>query len=132
MSKRIFVKILTDPDVDLRKCVVGLACAAQAVNDGHILDIFFASNGVKLLQNQYLESINGILNLPEGMSMKLMKTVIEGAENIYCSTGSQEANGIHADNAEGILIDGWDKWMTWSGPPGVIELSINSDTQLVY
>ena len=67
MSKKIFVKILTDPDVDLRKCVVGLACAAQAINDGHRLDIFFASNGVKLLQTQYLESINGILNLPEGI-----------------------------------------------------------------
>ena len=132
MSKKIFVKILTDPDVDLRKCVVGLACAAQAINDGHRLDIFFASNGVKLLQTQYLESINGILNLPEGMSTKLMTTVIEGAENIYCSTGSQEANGIRPDNAEGILLDGWIEWMTWSGPPGVIELSINSDTQLVY
>jgi len=132
MIKRIFVKILTDPEVDLRKCVVGLACAAQAVNDGHKLDIFFASNGVKLLQTKYLESINNHLDLPDGMSMKLMKTVIEGAVNIYCSTGSQEANGVRPDNAEGILLEGWDEWMTWSGPPGVIELSINSDIQLVY
>ena len=57
MSKRIFVKILTDPEVDLRKCVVGLACAAQAINDNHRVDIFFASNGVKLLQTNYLKSI---------------------------------------------------------------------------
>ncbi len=132
MSKRIFVKILTDPEVDLRKCVVGLACAAQAINDNHRVDIFFASNGVKLLQTNYLKSINETLDLPDDQSIKLMSTIIQGAENIYCSTGSQTANGINPDNAEGILLDGWDEWMTWSGPPGVIELSIKSDTQLIY
>ena len=40
MSKTVFVKIVTDPDVDLRKCVVGLACAAQAIDDGHNVSIF--------------------------------------------------------------------------------------------
>ena len=30
-----FVMFSTDPDVDPRKCVVGLACATQAIEDGH-------------------------------------------------------------------------------------------------
>ena len=47
MTKRFFVKIVTDPEVDLRKCIVGIACAAQAVNDGYDVDMFFAANGVK-------------------------------------------------------------------------------------
>ena len=29
MGKTVFLKIVTDPDVDLAKCVVGLACAAR-------------------------------------------------------------------------------------------------------
>ena len=43
MSKKFFIKIVTDPDVDLRKCVVGIACTAQAITDGYDVDVFFAS-----------------------------------------------------------------------------------------
>ena len=34
MGKTVFVKIVTDPDAELAKCVVGLACAAQAIDEG--------------------------------------------------------------------------------------------------
>ena len=47
-----FVMFSTDPDVDPRKCVVGLACAAQAVADGHQVQAFFASNAVRLLKEE--------------------------------------------------------------------------------
>ena len=50
------MKIVTDPDVDLRKCVVGLACAAQAISDGYDVDMFFAADGVKMLNSNYVES----------------------------------------------------------------------------
>jgi hypothetical protein len=39
MGKRYFVQISTDPDVDPRKCAVGMACAAQAVADGHFVPV---------------------------------------------------------------------------------------------
>ena len=45
MSKKFFVKIVIDPEVDLRKCVVGVACAAQAIKDGYDVDVFFALRG---------------------------------------------------------------------------------------
>ena len=35
-----FVMFSTDPDVDPSKCVVGLACVAQAVADGHQVQAF--------------------------------------------------------------------------------------------
>ena len=132
MSKKFFVKIVTDPDVDLRKCVVGLACAAQAISDGYEVDMFFAADGVKMLNSKYISGINESETLPEGMIFGMIKTITEGAKNIYCSTGSQAANGVTKENADSILLTGYQDWMTWSGPPGVIALSAASDVQLVY
>ena len=132
MSKKFFVKIVTDPDVDLRKCVVGLACAAQAISDGYEVDMFFAADGVKMLNSKYISGINESGTLPEGMIFGMIKTITEGAKNIYCSTGSQAANGVTRENADSILLTGYQDWMTWSGPPGVIALSAESDVQLVY
>ena len=132
MSKKFFVKIVTDPDVDLRKCVVGLACAAQAISDGYDVDMFFAADGVKMLNSEYISGINESGKLPEGMIFGMVKTITEGAKNIYCSTGSQAANGVTKENADSILLKGYQDWMTWSGPPGVIALSAESDVQLVY
>ncbi len=132
MSKKFFVKIVTDPDVDLRKCVVGLVCAAQAISDGYEVDMFFAADGVKMLNSKYISGINESGTLPEGMIFGMIKTITEGAKNIYCSTGSQAANGVTKENADSILLTGYQDWMTWSGPPGVIALSAESDVQLVY
>ncbi len=132
MSKKFFVKIVTDPDVDLRKCVVGIACAAQAINDGHDVDVFFAANGVKMLNAGFIENLNNSGMLPSGMISNMMETVSNGAANVYCSTGSQAANGVTPENAAQKLLAGYDNWMTWSGPPGVISLSAKSDVQLVY
>ena len=75
MSKKFFVKIVTDPEVDLRKCVVGLACAMQAVKDGHDVSVFFASNGVRMLKSEYLDEIDRSGELPQGMIFQMMRTV---------------------------------------------------------
>ncbi len=132
MSKKFFVKIVTDPEVDLRKCVVGMACAMQAIKDGHEVSVFFASNGVLMLKSAYLQEIDDMGELPEGMIFEMMRTITDGASCVFCSTGSMAANGITPENAEGVLVDGFGSWMTWSGPPGVIELSAASEVQLVY
>jgi predicted peroxiredoxin len=132
MGKKFFVKIVTDPDVDLRKCIVGLACANQAIQDGHEVSMFFASNGVKLLHSKYIEQINSGGMFPEGMILGIIESITNNARAIYCSTGSQAANGVSKENADEHLLEGYDNWMTWSGPPGVISLSAESDVQLVY
>ena len=58
MAKRFFVKIVTNPEVDLTKCIVGVACAVQAINDGHEVDVFFAADGVKMLHAEFIAEIN--------------------------------------------------------------------------
>ena len=132
MNKKFFIKIVTDPDVDLRKCVVGVACAAQAITNGHEVDVFFAADGVKMIHADYIKGINEQGNFPDGMIFNILNVITEGASKIYCSTGSQAANGVTRENADEILLEGYSDWMTWSGPPGVIELSAASDVQLIY
>ena len=130
MAKKFFFKIVADPDVDPRKCVVGMACAAQALEDGHEVDIFFASNAVKLLQENYLSEIDRSSGVSAGMSRAILDKIIDGGCGIYCSTGSQAGVGVTKENAEEMLVPGLG--MIWSGPPGVVSLSANSDIQLVY
>ena len=64
-----FVMFSTDPDVDPRKCVVGLACAAQAVADGHDVQALFASHAVRLLHADYIDDPAG---MPTRSSMASM------------------------------------------------------------
>ena len=54
---KFFVKIATDPDIDPVKCVVGMACAAQAVTAGHDVDVFFAAGGVRHLEPGQFEKM---------------------------------------------------------------------------
>jgi predicted peroxiredoxin len=130
MSKRYFVKIVTDPEIDPRKCVVGMACAAQALDDGYEVNMFFASHAVRLLQKEYLSEIDERSGVNPGMGRSILDRIIQGGAGIFCSTGSQAVVGVTKENADGVLVPGMG--MVWSDPKGVISLSADSDVQLVY
>ncbi|MBT3440962.1 MAG: hypothetical protein HON05_06000 [Euryarchaeota archaeon] len=130
MSKNMFFKIVTDPEVDPRKCIVGMACANQAINDGHNVNVFFASFGVKLLQSDYISKLDSSVGTPEGFCLGILKELVKNAEGIYCSTGSQAVVGLTPENSDGMFVEGLD--LIWSGPPGVIQLAADSEVQMVY
>ena len=96
------------------------------------IDVFFAADGVKMIHAAYIQSVNENGTMPDGMIYNMMNTITSGASMVYCSTGSQAANGVTKENADDLLLEGYSDWMTWSGPSGVIELSAASDVQLVY
>ncbi|MBO29933.1 MAG: hypothetical protein CL439_00760 [Acidimicrobiaceae bacterium] len=139
----------TDPDVDPRKCIVGLACTAQAIADGHEVVVFFASHAVKLLQSEYINTFDAkvaegqievehwtkspevVANAREkGISRSFLDVLLAGAEGIYCSTGSQAVVGVTPENASDVLVEGLE--MNWSGPPGVIALSAASEVSFSF
>lgn len=124
-----FVMFSTDPDVDPRKCVVGLACAAQAVADGHQVQAFFASHAVRLLHADYIDAIDARVGMPDGSSRAMVEQLAAGA-NIACSTGSQAIVGVTPDTADDVLVGDLD--LEWSGPPGVVAMSANADTSLSF
>ena len=59
----------------------------------------------------------------------MMDTIISNAV-LYCSFASVKTTLGHSEGDEALIVP--DEEITWSGPPGVIELSSKSDVQLVY
>jgi len=125
MEKSVFVKFVSEPKNDSIKSIVGLACTAQAINDGHDVSVFFAAAGTRLLDPNYIEE------LADGFPMinQIMETIVSKA-TLYCSFASVKAVLGHSEG-DGALFVSDDK-IEWSGPPGVIALATSSDVQLTY
>ena len=111
------------------KSIVGLACAAQAVNDGHDVSVFFAAAGVRLLDPQFLVELESQMGADSTMVHGFMGALLDGAD-LHCSFGSVKATLGHSEGDGALYVP--DDKIAWSGPPGVVALSTASDVQLVY
>ena len=129
MSNSIFVKFVSDPALDRMKSIVGLACAAQAVNDGHKVSVFFAAAGVRFLDAGFLADLETEMGPESTMIHGFMDTLLAGAD-LHCSFGSVKAVLGHEEGDGALYVP--DDNIAWSGPPGVIALSTASNVQLVY
>ena len=129
MSKKYFVKFVSEPRNDTIKTIVGVACAARAISEGHEVSVFFAAAGTRLLEPTYIEELNKEMGEDSTVVSDMMGTITENA-TLYCSFASVRATLGHSEG-DGALIVPDDK-IKWSGPPGVIELSSASEVQLVY
>ena len=129
MSKTLFIKFVSDPDQDTMKAIVGLACAAQAVSDGHQVNVFFAAAGVRLLEASYLARLDAEMGGEQAMVTSFMHKLMEGA-HLSCSLGSVKAVLGHAEGDGNLIMADAD--IAWSGPPGVVQLAVNSEVQLTY
>ena len=129
MSRKYFVKFVSEPRNDTIKTIVGVACAARAISGGHEVSVFFAAAGTRLLEPAYIEELNKEMGEDSTVVSDMMGTITENA-TLYCSFASVKATLGHSEG-DGALIVPDDK-IKWSGPPGVIELSSASEVQLVY
>ena len=129
MGKSVFVKFVSEPRNDSLKSIIGIACAAQAINDGHEVSVFFAGSGTRLLSKQYIEELNQEMGPDSTMVSDMLNKIFDNAV-LYCSFASVKATLGHSEG-DGALNIADDK-ITWSGPPGVIELATSSDVQLTY
>ena len=129
MSKNIFFKFVSEPKNDVMKSIVGLACTAQAINDGHNVSVFFAAAGTRLLDPNYLDELEKELDAEVPMVAKFMEVISSNA-TLYCSFASVKAVLGHSEG-DGALIVSDDK-IQWSGPPGVISLATASEIQITY
>ena len=129
MSRKYFVKFVSEPKNDTVKTIVGIACSARAIAEGHEVSVFFAAAGTRLLDPGYIQELNKEMGPDSTVISDMMGVIIENA-TLYCSFASVKATLGHSEG-DGALIVADDK-IEWSGPPGVIELSAASDVQLVY
>ena len=123
------MKFVSEPKNDTVKTIVGVACAARAITEGHEVSVFFAAAGTRLLDPGYIEKLNEEMGPDSTVISDMMGVIIENA-TLYCSFASVKAT-LGYSEGDGALIVADDK-IEWSGPPGVIELSAASDVQLVY
>ncbi len=130
MSKLYFVLFSTDPEVDPRKCAVGMSCASQIASDGHTIDVFFAAHAVRLLHTDYINALDEQAGQAPGSCRAILDSLVASARGIYCSTGSQALVGVTPDNAGSVLVPGLE--LHWSGPPGVSTLSASADHCLSF
>ena len=129
MSRKYFVKFVSEPRNDTIKTIAVVACAARAISEGHEVSVFFAAAGTRLLEPAYIEELNKEMGEDSTVVSDMMGTITENA-TLYCSFASVKATLGHSEG-DGALIVPDDK-IKWSGPPGVIELSSASEVQLVY
>lgn len=129
MRKKVFVKFVSEPINDHIKSIIGIACTAQAINDGHQVSVFFAGSGTRLLDVEYISELDSEMGENSTMISDFMKLIISKA-TLYCSFASVKATlGVNeGDNA--LIVP--DNKIEWSGPPGVISLATNSEVQLTY
>ena len=123
------MKFVSEPRNDTIKTIVGVACAARAISEGHEVSVFFAAAGTRLLEPAYIEELNKEMGEDSTAVSDMMGTITQNA-TLYCSFASVKATLGHSEG-DGALIVPDDK-IKWSGPPGVIELSSASEVQLVY
>ncbi len=129
MSKKYFVKFVSEPKNDTIKTIVGIACAARAITDGHDVSVFFAASGTRLLDRAYIEELDMEMGADSKAVSDMMEVITSNAV-LYCSFASVKATLGHSEGDEALIIP--DNEIKWSGPPGVIELSSASEVQLVY
>ena len=129
MSKKYFVKFVSEPRNDTIKTIVGVACTARAISEGHEVSVFFAAAGTRLLDPAYIEELNKEMGEDSTVVSDMMESITENA-TLYCSFASVKATLGHSEGDGALLVP--DDKIKWSGPPGVIELSSASEVQLVY
>lgn len=129
MSKKYFVKFVSEPRNDTIKTIVGVACAARAISEGHEVSVFFAAAGTRLLDPAYIEELNKEMGENSTVVSDMMGSITENA-TLYCSFASVKATLGHSEGDGALIVP--DDRIKWSGPPGVIELSSASEIQLVY
>ena len=123
------MKFVSEPRNDTIKTIVGVACAARAISEGHEVSVFFAAAGTRLLEPAYIEELDKEMGEDSTVVSDMMGTITDNA-TLYCSFASVKATLGHSEGDGALIVP--DDMIKWSGPPGVIELSSASEVQLVY
>ena len=129
MSKKYFVKFVSEPNNDILKSIVGIGCTARAITEGHEVSVFFAASGTRLLDPEFIKELDREMGQDSRAVSEWMELIASKAK-LYCSFASVEATLGHREGDGALIVP--DDAIQWSGPPGVIELSSESEIQLMY
>jgi predicted peroxiredoxin len=117
----ILVHITTGPE-NPAKVTLGLLAAKTAVEDGHSVSLFLASDAVQVVRNPLLDAMTGI---GLGSAREHFDAIVAGGSPVYVSKMSSAARGVtDAD------IDG--KNAQWATPHDLVRLIVENDRTVTY
>jgi uncharacterized protein len=118
---RLLVHIVTGPENPTR-AALGLLVARTALENGHEVDVFFASDGVSLLRPETLDAAHGV---GTGSLREHVDALAEGGARFFLSGMSSRARGISADALGGLQA-------TLVAPPRLVELIFEAERVVSY
>lgn len=107
---------------DPTRAALAFLVARSALQDGHSVSLFLAGDGVQLLRNEVLDSLQG---LGTGALREHYDAIAAGGGRFYLSGNSSKARGISKDDLGG-------KPAEFALPNVLVKLSLESDCVLTY
>jgi predicted peroxiredoxin len=104
------------------KAALALLVAASAQEEGHPVTVFFAGDGVELLQPDVLNSLEG---LGTGKAREHMEKLKKNGARFFASGMSCKARGLKPEAMGGLPV-------VLAGPPKLVELAFEASRVLVY
>lgn len=120
MSK-ILVHITCGPESPT-KAALGFLVAKAAVEEGHEVSMFLAGDGVQLLRDALLDSLNG---LGTGSLRESYDAVVASGARLYASGMSSKARGVEDADLEGKPVE-------FAMPNRLVQLALEADRVITY
>ena len=117
----LLVHITCGPEAPT-KAALGFLVAKAALSEGHAVNVFLAGDGVQLLRDAVLDSLNG---LGTGSLRESFDAVVSGGGRLYVSGMSSKARGVDAADLEG-------KSAEMAMPDRLVQLAFEADRTLTY
>jgi predicted peroxiredoxin len=118
---RILVHITSGPESPTR-AALGFLVAKAALEEGHEVSLFLAGDGVQLIRDAVLDSLNG---LGTGSLRESYDAIAAGGGRIYLSGMSSKVRGVGEQDLEG-------KPAEMAMPNRLVQLAVESDRALTY
>ena len=119
----------SEPSTALSQLALSILPIVQRRLQRRLHFTFFAAAGVRLLDPEFLLELESQMGSESKMVHGFMDALLAGAD-LHCSFGSVKATLGHSEGDGALYVP--DDNISWSGPPGVVALSVASDVQLMY
>lgn len=117
----LLVHITCGPEAPTR-AALGFLVARAAVEEGHGVSLFLAGDGVQLIRDSVLDSLEG---LGTGSLRESFDAIVGGGGRFYVSGMSSKARGVTADDLA-------NKPAEMAMPSRLVQLAFEADRALTY
>jgi predicted peroxiredoxin len=118
---KILVHVTHGPESPTR-AALGFLVAKAAVAEGHEVSMFLAGDGVQLIRDAVLDSLNG---LGTGSLRESYDAVVAGGARLYVSGMSSKARGVTDADIAG-------KPAEFAMPDVLVRLAVDADRMFTY